>query len=67
MDEIALANEYEDAAEWVARRGLKGANGDPLPPLSQEVWEQINADLNNFQDCVRRHAYAMAMEAHDHE
>lgn len=61
--ELARAEEYEQAAKWCAERGLKGAVGDPLPsPLAVEVCESIDADPEAFQEKVRLHAYALAME-----
>lgn len=61
--ELARVEEYEQAAKWCAERGLKGAVGDPLPsPLAVEVCESIDADPEAFQEKVRLHAYALAME-----
>ena len=46
--------EYDGAAEWCARRGLKGAIGDPLPDyMSPIVHEEINADPEAFEQRVR--------------
>ena len=62
--ETARAEEYEQAAEWCARRSLSGKIGDPLPsPLASEVVEAINADPEAFQERVRLHCYALAMDA----
>lgn len=56
--------EYDSAAEWCARRGLKGADGDPLPPmLSADCLALINDDPEAFGERVRATAYALAMEA----
>lgn len=55
--------EYDAAAKYLARRGLKGEIGDPLPNLmSTEAVELINADPEAFADRVRLTAYAIAME-----
>jgi hypothetical protein len=54
---------YDAAAEWCAKRGLKGAIGDPLPNLmSANTVALINADPEAFADRVRMTAYALAME-----
>lgn len=55
--------EYDGAAMDLARRGLKGEIGDPLPNLmSAEAVELINADPEAFARRVRESAYALAME-----
>ena len=65
MDEHAetLAwNEYDFAAAWCAKRGLKGACGDPLPELiSDRCYDLINDDPEAFGERVRASAYALAM------
>lgn len=54
---------YDAVAEWCARRGLKGAIGDPLPNLlSASVAKLINDDPEAFEERVRLTAYALAME-----
>lgn len=53
--------EYDFAAEWCARRGLRGVVGDALPPmLSVAVVALIADDLSAFETRVRQTAYAMA-------
>ncbi len=55
--------EYDAAASELARKGLKGAIGDPLPNLmSAETVALINADPEAFERRVRAFAYAQAME-----
>lgn len=57
--------EYDYIAEWCAKRGLKGATGDPLPPFSGgDAVELINQDPEAFQERVQATAYALAMEKH---
>jgi hypothetical protein len=57
--------EYDDAAEWCAKRGWKGRAGDPLPPLlSDAVYIEIREHPEEFQERVRATAYALAMHAH---
>jgi hypothetical protein len=54
--------EYDAAAEWCARKGLKGAIGDPLPNLmSGATVNAINEDPEAFAKRVRQCAYALAM------
>jgi hypothetical protein len=56
--------EYDAAADWCAKRGLRGVVGDPLPELiSQEVATLIDADPEAFEEHVRMTAYANAMNA----
>ena len=56
-------NEYDSAAEWCAKRGLKGTIGDPLPNLlSVAVSDEIDADTEAFERRVRECAYALACE-----
>jgi hypothetical protein len=55
---------YDAAASWCAKRGSKGAIGDPLPNLmSNGTVALINADPEAFAARVRMTAYALAMEA----
>ena len=61
-DECSWA-EYDSAAEYLAKRGLTGKAGDPLPALlSTACLEAINEDEEAFQERVRKTAYALAME-----
>ncbi len=58
-----IADEYEQVCEYMARNGCTGKPGDHLPDLlSVEVSEAIHADLYAFQQRIREHAYALAME-----
>lgn len=58
--------EYDYAAEYCARRGIRGEIGDPLPDLlSDRVCREIDADPESFQERVRACAYQFAMERHD--
>lgn len=61
---IELCAEYDAAAEWCAKRGLKGSIGDALPLNmdSDGALCCINADPEAFQERVRQFAYALAME-----
>lgn len=55
--------EYENACDDMARRGLKGEPGDPLPELmSAAVVAEITEHNDEFQTRVRACAYAQAME-----
>ena len=55
--------EYDAAAEWSAKRGLKGEIGDPLPNLlSGPCLRLINDDPEAFQFRVRLMGYALACE-----
>ena len=59
---VDVWREYDSAAEWCAKRGLKGAVGEPLPHLiSGETVDMINDDPDAFQERVRQTAYALAM------
>lgn len=61
-DDSPLWSEYDSAAEWCARRGLKGETGDPLPAnLDSRVSDAIDCDPEAFARRVREHAYALAM------
>jgi len=56
--------EYDSAANWCARRGIKGKQGDALPAnLSSLVLEYINEDPEAFERRVREFAYGKAMNA----
>jgi hypothetical protein len=60
--------EYDAAADWCARRGIKGDVGDPLPDgLSAACLEAIQDDPDAFQERVRATAYAISMEGHPDE
>lgn len=54
--------EYDAAAEWCAKRGYTGKEGDPLPPnmANDGALKWIQADLEAFQQRVRETAYALA-------
>lgn len=55
--------EYDNIAADMARKGLTGAAGDPLPNLiSRQAFAIINDDLDAFAKRVRAFAYAQAME-----
>lgn len=55
---------YDQAAEWCARRGLKGAIGDPLPNyLGSDVNDMINEDPEAFEKRVRECAYSIARDS----
>lgn len=57
-------DEYDSAAEWCARRSLRGAAGDPLPEgLSARATKLITDDPETFQERVQRFAYAIAMNS----
>ena len=63
MSEQTTWREYDAAAEELARKGLTGEIGDPLPNLmSRETVEVINADPEAFKRRVREMAYGLAME-----
>jgi hypothetical protein len=54
--------EYDAAADWCARRGLNGKEGDPLPTLlSVRCLNEIDTDPEAFERRVRGYAYALAM------
>jgi hypothetical protein len=60
--------EYDAAAEWCAKRGIKGNDGDPLPPLlSKNAMAEINYDPDAFQGRIRDTAYALAMGKHSND
>lgn len=60
----SVESEYEWAAEWVAKKGLKGKIGDPLPELlSGECAAMINDDLDAFERRVTDFGYMAAMES----
>ena len=53
--------EYDMAAEWCAKRGLEGKDGDPLPEnLGAPCAGLISEDPDAFQQRVKDTAYAMA-------
>jgi hypothetical protein len=55
--------EYDSAAEWCAKRGIKGKQGDWLPAnLSAECVALITDDLDAFEQRVRDTGYKIAME-----
>jgi len=57
--------EYDSAAEWCAKRGIRGKQGDRLPDgISVDCWREITYDVEAFERRVRDCAYALAMEAH---
>ncbi len=57
--------EYDNAAEDTAKRGLSGAIGTPLPEnMTPEAVGLINDDPDAFARRVRECAYAQAMERH---
>lgn len=63
MSAAAIWAEYDSAAEWCARRGLRGVSGDPLPPmLSESAQRRIDYDPDAFAERVRATAYGLAME-----
>jgi hypothetical protein len=54
--------EYEMVANDLARRGLKGKIGDPLPNLISSACDKlIQDDPEAFAERVRMSAYALAM------
>lgn len=54
--------EYDAAANWMAKHGYRGNPGDPLPVLlSIEVQQEINQHPDEFQERIRDFAYAHAM------
>jgi hypothetical protein len=59
---LQACTEYMRAADDLARKGLKGEIGDPLPlNMSPLAVEMINDDPEEFQREVRLAAYAQAM------
>jgi len=66
--EAAMWGEYDAAAEFCARHGLKGEPGDQLPHLlGSDTKAAIDADPEAFQERVRATAYAIAMEKIEQE
>lgn len=62
MLNLENCDEYDAAAKDLARRGLKGEIGDPLPNLmSGATVDAINDDPEAFQKRVQQFAYALAM------
>ncbi len=60
--QLENVREYDAAAMDLARRGLTGDIGDPLPNLmSGATVDAINEDPEAFQQHVRMCAYALAM------
>jgi hypothetical protein len=56
--------EYDSAAGWLARRGLTGNDGDPLPPnISSAVFHEITEHPEAFARHVQDTAYAEARSA----
>ena len=56
--------EYDFAAAWCAKRGIRGSVGDALPELiSDECFRLINDDPEAFEERVRMTAYAIARGA----
>ena len=56
-------SEYDAAALWCAKRGLRGTDGDRLPVNTcAETVAEINADPEAFERRVRESAYALARE-----
>lgn len=54
--------EYDAAAEWCAKRGIKGNEGDALPSLlSAACFLEIDKDSEAFQRRIRETAYGLAM------
>jgi hypothetical protein len=63
MTNSRVWNEYDHAAMELARKGLRGDIGDPLPNLmSADSVNLINDDPEAFHERVRLSAYALAME-----
>ncbi|MDE2097585.1 MAG: hypothetical protein KGL39_10090 [Patescibacteria group bacterium] len=57
----AAWSEYDSAAEWCAKRGIKGELGDKLPAnMTPAAVQMINNDIEAFQERVRLSAYALA-------
>ena len=56
--------EYDSAAEWCAKRGYKGVEGDPLSVfISSECYFEIRKDPEAFEQRVRDTAYELAMNS----
>lgn len=56
--------EYDSAAEWCAKRGIKGNEGDPLPEnLSADCYAAINDDPDAWRQRINDSAYAIGMES----
>ena len=61
-----VIQEFEWAAEDLARKGLTGKDGDPLPNLmSIQGVEYINDHRDDFQQRIRQCAYALAMNKYN--
>ncbi len=62
----SIWQEYDAAATWCAKRGIKGRYGDQLPAnLSAECTNLITNDIEAFEDRVNDTAYALAMNKHE--
>jgi len=58
--------EYDRIALDMARKGLRGVDGDPLPEgISGEVYWFIFEDQEAFQKRIRESAYMLAMGGAD--
>lgn len=65
MADASTWREYDHAALDLAKKGLKGKPGDPLPNfMSVECVALINEDPEAFERRVRESAYALAMAKH---
>ena len=54
--------EYDQAADWCAKRGLRGSVGDQLPQcMGATTVQLINEDPEAFQLRVQAFAYERAM------
>lgn len=59
---VLVWQEYDSAAAWCAKRGLKGRDGDPLPAfISSGCYFEIRKDPEAFERRVRETAYGLAM------
>lgn len=60
--EARTLEEYSSIAEYCAKRGIAGNDGDQLPYFASSfAIEMINDDPEAFRQHVREHAYAIAM------
>ena len=65
-ERAAMWAEYDSAAEWCAKRGLKGIPGDPLPDkMSGACVAEICDHPEAFAERVNGFAYALAMSKHE--
>ncbi len=61
--EDIMWHEYDNAARDLARKGLKGDIGDPLPlNMCKAACDLIDADPEAFQKRVRAFAYGESMD-----